>query len=105
MTMMEGMENQQDQSKSIVAHLFVTGKVQGVGYRHFSWENASALGLSGTVKNLPDGRVALEVEGEREKIETLIAALWQGPPQSQVLDISASWEKDTLHADQFSISV
>lgn len=53
------------------AHIFYSGKVQGVGFRFTVQQYASDLGLSGWVRNLPDGRVEILVEGERETIEDL----------------------------------
>jgi acylphosphatase len=56
----------------------VSGHVQGVGYRWFVRGLASAAGLVGSARNLPDGRVEVVVEGEDEAVRALIAAL-DGP--------------------------
>jgi acylphosphatase len=56
----------------------VSGHVQGVGYRWFVRELASAAGLSGSAANLPDGRVEVEVEGPEDAVASLVAAL-DGP--------------------------
>jgi acylphosphatase len=56
----------------------VSGHVQGVGYRWFVRGLASAAGLAGSARNLPDGRVEVVVEGEEEAVRALIAAL-DGP--------------------------
>ncbi|HET6370099.1 MAG TPA: acylphosphatase [Nitrospiria bacterium] len=66
------------------AHIFVSGKVQGVGYRAFTERAARGLGLSGYSRNLPDGRVEVKVEGEREKIDRLVERLRQGPSAGRV---------------------
>ena len=52
-------------------HYIIKGYVQGVGFRRREARNASALNLTGWVRNLPDGRVELEVQGEPENIEKL----------------------------------
>ena len=56
----------------------VSGHVQGVGYRWFVRELASAAGLSGSATNLPDGRVEVVVEGPEDDVAALVAAL-DGP--------------------------
>ena len=49
------------------------GRVQGVGFRYFVKSSADVLGLTGWVKNMTDGSVTMEVQGDSE----LIASLWQ----------------------------
>ena len=56
---------------SVQVHIFYAGTVQGVGFRYTVLNCARALGLKGWVKNLPDGRVELCVEGPEDKIKTL----------------------------------
>jgi acylphosphatase len=56
----------------------VSGHVQGVGYRWFVRELATAAGLSGSATNLPDGRVEVVVEGPEDDVASLVAAL-DGP--------------------------
>jgi len=56
----------------------VSGHVQGVGYRWFVRELASAAGLAGSARNLPDGRVEVVAEGDDDAVRALIAAL-DGP--------------------------
>jgi acylphosphatase len=56
----------------------VSGHVQGVGYRWFVRELAASAGLAGSVRNLPDGRVEVVVEGPAEALDDLLAAL-DGP--------------------------
>jgi acylphosphatase len=63
-------------SRRVVA--LVAGHVQGVGYRWFVRESASSAGLSGSARNLPDGRVEVVVEGDEGAVGRLIAAL-DGP--------------------------
>ena len=75
------------------AHLFVSGRVQGVGFRYSAVGAARRLGgLAGWVRNLDDGRVEAVVEGPREKLEELIARCRVGPPAARVEDVAVSWE-------------
>lgn len=62
----------------------ITGRVQGVGYRASTRERATALGLSGWVRNTPDGAVALEAQGSAARLEALIAWCRIGPPHARV---------------------
>lgn len=57
------------------AHIFYTGIVQGVGFRYTTQRFASDLGLTGWVKNLPDGRVEMMVVGEKPQVSALIERL------------------------------
>jgi acylphosphatase len=68
----------------------VTGRVQGVGFRFFTKRKAVQLGLTGLVKNKPDGSVYLEAEGEKNKLDKLVDWLRQGPPLAKVTKIKAT---------------
>nr|WP_314461157.1 acylphosphatase [uncultured Clostridium sp.] len=56
-------------------HIFVSGRVQGVGFRFRAMQFANQLNLTGWVRNLDDGRVEMELQGEREKIDHLFEIL------------------------------
>lgn len=77
-------------SKRLVA--LVSGRVQGVGYRFFVAEQAHRLGLTGYVRNLPDGEVEVVAEGEEAVLHQLLSALWKGPPAARVTGVQAIWE-------------
>lgn len=62
----------------------VVGRVQGVGFRWWTRDTAARLGLAGTVRNLPDGSVEVHASGREVDLETLEAALAEGPPASRV---------------------
>lgn len=74
-------------------HVFVSGMVQGVFYRAFTRDNARALGLTGWVRNLGDGRVEAVFEGEEEKIEKMLALLKKGPPYAVVKNLEIEEEE------------
>jgi len=63
---------------------YVSGRVQGVGYRAFVRKHAIALGLTGYAKNLADGRVEVLTTGPGEALETLAGYLRHGPPWAEV---------------------
>lgn len=65
----------------------VSGRVQGVYYRASTRREAELLGLTGWVRNLPDGRVELVAMGEERALRRLRDWLWQGPPNAQVTEV------------------
>ena len=72
----------------LVARRFViSGRVQGVGFRYFTQEWALREGVTGWVRNLPDGRVEAHVEGEAESVTRVERAIRSGPPGARVDNI------------------
>lgn len=74
------------------AHVFISGRVQGVFYRANTKEMAAEMEVDGWVKNLNDGRVEAVFEGRRKNIEKIIDWCWEGSSQANVEDIDVSWE-------------
>lgn len=87
------MQNPSPLPKQIRAHVFITGRVQGVGYRYATVETASELGLCGWVRNLPDSRVEAVFEGAREVVQEMIRWCHQGPPAAVVKDVVLEYEE------------
>ena len=65
----------------------VKGRVQAVGFRAWTIHHGRELRLRGTVKNLPDGSVEVDAEGEASALDQLLEALRQGPPMSVVTEV------------------
>jgi acylphosphatase len=86
------------------AHIVVSGRVQGVAFRIATVEEARRLGLEGWVRNLRDGRVEALAEGERPKVEALVAWCRHGPPPARVMDVEVSWEPAQGGLGPFDIS-
>lgn len=85
------------------AHIFISGFVQGVGYRHFVRRSAENLKLTGWVKNLPDRRVEVIIQGPKEKIEEMILKCRKGPFLAVVEDIQIEWIDTETPFNDFSI--
>ena len=85
-------------------HWFVTGQVQGVGFRAFTYEAARDLKLKGWVRNLTDLRVEIVADGPEKDVAKLLERVKKGPPSSKVKDVSEAKvdEKEKL-ADAFEI--
>jgi acylphosphatase len=86
------MPNPTPQSKLTRAHVLISGRVQGVGYRYATVDTASQLGLTGWVRNLPDGQVEAVFEGAREIVEEIIRWCHVGPPAAVVQDVTVEYE-------------
>ncbi|MGH2464258.1 MAG: acylphosphatase [Candidatus Limnocylindrales bacterium] len=82
----------------------VIGRVQAVGFRVFVASRASALGLTGWVRNGSDGSVECVAEGRRADLETLLAVLQLGPAGARVESVSRSWSAASGAFDRFSIA-
>lgn len=76
---------------------FVTGKVQGVGYRNFAVRVARDLQLSGWVRNLADGRVEALASGPVPRLNKFAAELHIGPPRAEVRSVNVEEAGDGLH--------
>ena len=85
------------------AHILVEGRVQGVGYRAFVHRIAISEGLSGWVQNLLDGRVEIEVQGPREKIEFVLATFKKGPILARVDQLHVNWLNVQEESDDFQV--
>jgi acylphosphatase len=73
-----------------VRHYFVNGRVQGVGFRWFVRRAADELGVTGWVRNVPDGRVEAEAAGTEEQLAAFEERLSQGPPGARVTELKST---------------
>ena len=81
----------------------VTGRVQGVGFRSYTYDHARRLGLVGYVMNLRAGGVRVYAEGPRETLEQFLEILRCGPSGSRVQDVWSSWGLVSGEHDWFTI--
>jgi acylphosphatase len=72
---------------TIARKVRVYGRVQGVFFRQWTINQARALGVSGWVRNAPDGTVEAHVTGGEEAVARMIAAMHHGPSQAHVEDV------------------
>jgi acylphosphatase len=82
---------------------FVTGRVQGVGFRAFVLREARALGLAGYVRNLRDGRVEALFAGPPDAVEAALAACRRGPPGARVESLEIAPAPDGEAPDMFEL--
>ena len=74
------------------AHVYVSGRVQGVFFRTETQDEATRRGVTGWVRNLPDGRVEAVFEGEKDRVESLIEFCRRGPPGARINDVEVIME-------------
>ncbi len=67
----------------------MTGRVQGVAYRASTVEQARVHGVTGWVRNLPEGSVELEAQGDAARVSALLAWCAHGPPAARVAGVTA----------------
>ncbi|MEA5595112.1 acylphosphatase [Rivularia sp. UHCC 0363] len=79
--------------KQVRAHAFISGKVQGVGYRYSTMNAAKNLGLNGWVRNLADNRVEAVFEGVTEVVEEMIRWCHGGPTNAIVKDVQVEYSE------------
>ena len=86
------------------AHILVHGRVQGVFFRDHTQKWASSLGVCGWVKNLVNGQVEILAEGDKDKIESLIGLVRNGPPLSRVESLDIEWASYKGNHEDFQIT-
>ena len=87
---------------ALQARLAITGRVQGVGYRDWAMATAQRLGLSGWVRNRPDGSVEIEAEGSPLELTELRIWCEKGPAEAVVNSV-ASTQVAATGADWFEV--
>ena len=86
-------------------HIWVKGRVQGVGFRaHVEYIARQIGGLTGWVRNVGYETVEAIAEGKRENVDRLIEAMKQGPRASRVDETRMEWEEPTGQFDRFGVS-
>ncbi len=85
-------------------HLFISGTVQGVGFRQFVKYLVKKNGTTGFVRNLADGRVEAVLQGNKEVLEEMLRRIRKGPLTGKVTSVEVIWEAvDTVYSE-FSIT-
>ena len=79
------------------AHVFVTGRVQGVFFRVETRHEAMKRNVAGWVRNTIDGRVEATFEGQKEAVEKMIDFCRKGPSGASVTDVTVQWQ--TYHGE------
>lgn len=81
----------------------VSGRVQGVCFRAFTRDRARRLGVAGSVRNLPDGRVEIVAQGEESDVDSLLEWASQGPSHASVSNVSVEELEPRAELEDFRI--
>ena len=81
------------EKKYFSLHLRVSGLVQGVGFRFYTINRASAYGVTGWVKNLYDGSVEIEAEGTRDRLVPFLKEIRIGPRSTHIRGVTEEWNE------------
>ena len=73
------------------AHVYISGRVQGVFFRNSVADLADGLDIAGWVRNLSDGRVETLLEGEKVNVEKVVEFCRRGPPGAYVRELEVQW--------------
>jgi acylphosphatase len=85
-------------------HAIVHGRVQGVGFRDATERRAVELGLSGWVRNKPDGTVEVTAEGDRATLERFLEFLHRGPSAARVSRVESQWQPASGRFGDFRVT-
>jgi acylphosphatase len=85
------------------AHVSLSGRVQGVNFRHYTRLQAEAEGLTGWVRNNADGRVEAVFEGEESNVLRVVQWCRQGPPRAHVEQVETEWLPHTGEFESFDV--
>ena len=83
--------------------IYFSGRVQGVGFRFFVSRCAANIGVGGSVRNLPDGRVKVIAEGESSLMSHFEKVMFKGPPKARVDDVEVFEMSMIANRKSFSI--
>jgi len=89
-------------TKRVRAHVFVSGKVQGVYFRATTRDEARDLGVDGWVRNLDDGRVEAVFEGPEPDVEAMVEFCHEGSEAARVDDVEVS-DEEPQNEDGFRV--
>jgi len=84
-------------------HVIVSGMVQGVFFRSETRHEAKRQGVTGWVRNLPDGRVEAVFEGEEENVKRLVEFCKRGPSGARVSGVDVVWENYVGEFEDFEV--
>lgn len=79
----------------------ITGRVQGVGFRIATVRHAHMLGITGWVRNAPDGSVDALLQGPHDQVDRMLSWLHVGPPASRVAQVESKEENTERQFDRF----
>lgn len=90
-------------AENVRAHVVISGRVQGVGFRYDTQWTAQGIGVGGWVRNRRDGTVEAVIEGDKERVERMLEWCRRGPALARVERVDLAWESTTGEFTAFAI--
>lgn len=97
------MSKKSNDETLVRATVTISGRVQGVYFRASTKATADNLGITGWVRNLPDGSVKAVFEGPRDAVESIVSWCHQGPPKARVRHVKVEWGRHLGEFQSFDI--
>jgi len=88
---------------AVRVHIWITGRVQGVGFRAFVQQSAGYIGVTGWARNVGWNQVETVAEGPRNKVEQFVSVVKRGPTVSRVDEAKVEWETPTGEFRSFEV--
>lgn len=85
------------------AHVYISGRVQGVSFRFYAAQEAQRSGVTGMVRNLPDGRVEAVFQGTEPAVRHMLDWCQRGSPSASVDGVDVRWEEPVEGAGAFNV--
>ena len=98
-------KNSTNRNNKLRAHLLISGKVQGVYFRHNTQIVASKHNVTGWVRNLEDGRLEVVLEGDEMDVDQVIKWCKIGPPEAEVKHINIQYQNYTGEFKEFKVNL
>lgn len=83
--------------------ILIEGKLQGANFRYHTQQEAKKLGLAGFVRNLSDGRIEIDAQGDDASVDKLLAWCQEGPQNTQLKSILFRYDEPAEHGTDFVV--
>jgi acylphosphatase len=83
--------------------ILVDGRLQGANFRYHTQQQAQKLGLAGFVRNLSDGRIEIDAQGDDESIEQLLVWCQEGPQSTNLKSILFRYDEPSEYMSDFTV--
>lgn len=90
-------------TKQVRIRILIEGRLQGMNFRYHTQQQAEKLGLVGFVRNLSDGRIEIDAQGEEDKIEQMLAWCQEGPQNTQIKSILFRYDEPVERHTDFVV--
>jgi acylphosphatase len=83
--------------------ILIEGRMQGINFRYHTQQQAQKLGLAGFVRNLSDGRIEIDAQGDDASVEEMLTWCQEGPQSAQLKSILFRYDEPNEHVSDFIV--